>query len=145
MRSVPRAVATGSQRGKRPKIEEATRSLPLPVLTSSRQMITFAKIKRLLRGEVTVRTAALETLRRIRAAVDRRRERASLSLIDRQPARLRAEFARLSAVDLLAHFRSRQSPEFFPGFAAGAQQTAALQQELFPDESNSLIDRAKRI
>jgi len=108
-------------------------------------MITFAKIKRMLRGEVSVRTAALETLRRIRAAVDRRRERASLSLIERQPARLRAEFARVSAADLLAHFRSRQSPEFFPGFAAGAQQTAALQQELFPDESNELIARAKRI
>jgi hypothetical protein len=108
-------------------------------------MITFAKIKRMLRGEVSVRTAALETLRRIRASLDRRRERASLSLIDRQPARLRAEFARLSATDLLAHFRSRQSPEFFPGFAAGAQQTAALQQELFPDESTELISQAKRI
>jgi len=108
-------------------------------------MITFAKIKRMLRGEVSVRTAALETLRRIRAVIDRRRERASLSLIDRQPARLRAEFARLSAADLLAHFRSRQSPEFFPGFAAGAQQTAALQQELFPDESNELITQAKRL
>src|SRR2546423_4111838 len=143
MRSVPRAVATGSQRGKRPKIEEAARSLPLAVRTSSRQMITFAKIKRMLRGEVSVRTAALETLRRIRAALDRRRERASLSLIDRQPARLREEFARLSAPDLLAHFRSRQSPEFFPGFSAGAEQVAALQQELFPDESKELITQAK--
>jgi hypothetical protein len=108
-------------------------------------MIIFAKIKRMLRGEVSVRTAVLETLRRIRAALDRRRERASLSLIDRQPARLRADFARLSAPDLLAHFRSRQSPEFFPGFAAGAQQTAALQQELFPDEATELITQAKRI
>src|SRR5439155_9212408 len=108
-------------------------------------MITFAKIKRMLRGEVSVRTAALETLRRIRASLDRRRERASLSLIDRQPARLRAECARLSATDLLAHFRSRQSPEFFPGFDGGAQQTAALQQELFPDESTELISQAKRI
>src|SRR5258708_32650992 len=108
-------------------------------------MITFAKIKRMLRGEVGVRTAALEPLRRVRAAVDRRRERASLSLIARPPARLRAEFARLAAPELLAHFRSRQSPEFFPGFAAGAQQTAALQQELFPDESTELITQAKRI
>jgi len=108
-------------------------------------MNIFAKIKRMLRGEVSVRTAALETLRRVRAALDRRRERASLSLIDRQPARLREEFARLSAPALLAHFRSRPSPEFFPGFAAGAQQAAALQQELFPDESTELITRAKRI
>ena len=108
-------------------------------------MITFAKTKRMLRGEVSVRTAALETLRRLRAALDRRRERASLSLIDRQPARLRDEFARLSAPYLLAHFRSRQSPEFFPGFAAGAEQAAALQQEILPDESTDLITQAKLI
>jgi len=92
-----------------------------------------------------VRTAALETLRRVRAALVRRRERASLSVIYRQPARLREELAHLSAEDLLAHFRSRQSPEFFPGFAAGAQQTAALQQTLFPDETTELVNQAKRI
>src|SRR5258707_9582886 len=135
MRSVPRAVATGSQRGKRPKIEEATRSLPLPVLTSSRQMITFAKIKRMLRGEVSVRTAALEVVRRIRAALERRRERAELGRLDRQPAGLTEEFSRLSPAELLAHFRSRPSPEFFPGFAGGARQTAAFQQDLFPGET----------
>jgi hypothetical protein len=108
-------------------------------------MITLAKIKRMLRGEVSVSTAAREALRRFRAAIDRRRERASLSLIDRQPARLTEQFARLSPQELLAHFRSRQSPEFFPGFAAGAQQTAALQQELFPDETTELISGAKRV
>src|SRR6202171_1503092 len=146
--SVPGAVATGFQRGKRLKIEEATRSLPPPhagcprgdpgplrVLTSSCPMITFAKIKRMLRGEVSVRTAALEGLRRIRAALERRRERTGLATLDRQPARLRADFARLSPQELLEHFRSRQTPEFFPGFAAGAQQTATLQQELFSDET----------
>ena len=108
-------------------------------------MITLSKIKRMLRGEVSMRTAALETLRRTRAALVRRRERANLSAIDRQPARLGEEFVHLSPADLLAHFRSRQSPEFFPGFAAGAQQTAALQQDLFPDETTELISRAKRI
>jgi len=108
-------------------------------------MITFAKIKRMLRGDVSARTAALEAVRRIRATLDRRRERASLSLIDRQPARLGEEYARLRAQDLLAHFRSRQLPEFFPGFAAGAQQTATLQQELFPDQTADLITQAKRI
>jgi hypothetical protein len=108
-------------------------------------MITFTKIKRMLRGEVTVRTAARETLRRLRASLDRRRERASLALIDRQPTRLAEGFSRLSPQDLLAHFRSRQSPEFFPGFAAGAEQAAALQQQLFPDETTELITQAKRI
>ena len=99
----------------------------------------------MLRGEVSVRTAALETLRRIRASLERRRERAELAQFDRQPARLSAEFSRLSPSELLAHFRSRNNPEFFPSFAAGAQQTAALQQELFPDETTALINQAKRI
>lgn len=108
-------------------------------------MAIFTKIRRMLRGEVSVRTAALETLRRIRASRQRRRERAELPQLDRQPARLRAEFSRLSPSELLAHFRSRNNPEFFPGFAAGAQQTAALQQELFPDETTELINQAKRI
>src|ERR1700692_1804967 len=100
-------------------------------------MAIFTKIKRMLRGEISVRTAALETLRRIRASLERRRERVELSQFDRQPARLTAEFSRLSPSELLAHFRSRNNPEFFPGFAAGAQQTAALQQELFPDETTA--------
>ncbi|MDX6385668.1 MAG: hypothetical protein QOK48_3241 [Blastocatellia bacterium] len=108
-------------------------------------MITFSKIKRMLRGEVSVRTAGLETIRRVRAGFAQRRERAELAKLDRQPASLRAEFARLTPEELLAHFRSRQTPEFFPGFAAGAQQTAALQQELFPEETTELVNCAKRI
>jgi hypothetical protein len=71
-------------------------------------MITITKIKRLLRGEVSVRTAVLETVRRVRAALVRRRERASLAVIDRQPAHLTEEFAGLSPKELIAHFSSRQ-------------------------------------
>jgi Heparinase II/III-like protein/Heparinase II/III N-terminus len=108
-------------------------------------MITFAKIKRMLRGEVSVRTAALEALRRLRNSLERRRERAGLATLDRRPARLCPEFARLSPPELLEHYRARQSPEFFPGFAAGAQQTAALQQELFPEKTTELTSHAKRI
>jgi uncharacterized heparinase superfamily protein len=107
-------------------------------------MTIFTKIRRMLRGEVNVRTATLEALRRIRSALERRRERAELPQLDRQPVRLSAEFSRLSASELLAHFRSRTTPEFFPGFAAGAQQTAVLQQELYPHETTELINEAKR-
>src|SRR5258706_1272994 len=121
------------------------RSLPLPVLTSSRPMITFANIKRMLRGEVGLRIAAREALRRVRSTLDRRRERAGLAELDRGPARLREEFARLSPAELLEHFRSRQTPEFFSAFAARAQETAAWQQDLFPDQTTELIDQAKRI
>ena len=92
-----------------------------------------------------MRTAMLEALRRMRASFARRSERSGLAALDRQPARLRADFARLSPPELLEHFRARQTPEFFPGFAAGAQETAALQQELFPDETTELINQAKRI
>jgi hypothetical protein len=108
-------------------------------------MTIFTKLKRMLRGEVSVRTAALETLRRIRNSLERRRERAELAALDLRPARLRADFAQLPPLELLEHFRARQSPEFFPGFAAGARQTAALQQELFPDETTELTSQAKRI
>jgi hypothetical protein len=108
-------------------------------------MVTFANIRRMLRGEVSVRTAVLETLRRLRAALERRRERAGLTQLAGQPARLREEFAHLSPEELLAHFHSRQSPEFFPGFAAGAQESVALQQDLFPDETTELVNQAKRI
>src|SRR5258707_13690742 len=105
--SVPRAVATGSQRAERLKIEETTRSLPLPVLTSSRPMITFTNIKRMLRGEISVGTAALEVLRRMRATLDRRRERAGLAGLDPGPARLRENVARLSPADSRDKFCSR--------------------------------------
>jgi hypothetical protein len=99
----------------------------------------------MLRGEVSARTAALETLRRTKESLGRRQERAGLSQLDLLPARLSDQFSRLSAAELLAHFRSRPSPEFFPGFAAGARQTAALQQKLFRDETAQLIIQATRI
>jgi hypothetical protein len=112
-------------------------------------MSTVAKIKRMLRGEVDARTAALETMRRLRRALELRRERAQLSQLERQPARLRAELASASPTELLAHFRSRnllkESPEFFPGFAGSAKVTADLQRELFPIETAQLLTQAARI
>ena len=103
------------------------------------------KLKRMLRGEVNARTAALETRRRVEVSLARRSERAGLSQLDRQPARLTDQFSRLSAAELLAHFRSRQRPEFCPGFAGGARQAAALQQRLFPAETAQLSIQATRI
>src|SRR6266446_3317498 len=92
-------------------------------------MSTFSKIKRMLRGEVDARTAAQEAMRRLQGA----------------RARLNAEFAHLSPAGLLAHFRSRQTPEFFPGFADSAKATAQLQRELFPNETEQLLTQAIRI
>ncbi len=109
-------------------------------------MSLVRKMKRALRGEVDARAIARETLRRSRAALQRRRERARLDELDARPARLHAEFARLSTLELLAHFRSRSAPKFLPGFAAGALgETARLQHSLFPIETEQLLERATRI
>ncbi len=103
------------------------------------------KLKRALRGEVSARTVALETLRRSRVLLQVRRERATLKQLDQRPARLRKEFARLSPSDLLLHFRTRKSPRFLPGFGDSSELTAQLQQELFADETTHLIENANRI
>ncbi|HYJ46630.1 MAG TPA: heparinase II/III family protein, partial [Pyrinomonadaceae bacterium] len=107
-------------------------------------MSIVRKIKRALSGEVAARALALEAVRRSRAARERRRERASLEGLAQAPARLRAEFARLSPSELLGHFRHRSEPKFLPGFDSLAQ-TADLQRHLFPSETAQLIDAAARI
>ena len=108
-------------------------------------MSTTSKIRRMLRGEVDARTAALEAMRRFRRVLAQRSERAHLAEMERQPARLRPDFARSSPTELLTHFRSRETPEFFPGFAASARVTAELQSQLFPNESAQLLTEASRI
>jgi hypothetical protein len=109
-------------------------------------MSLVRKMKRALRGEVDARTVAREALRRSRVALQQRRERAMLDELDARPARLRAEFTRLSATELLAHFRARAAPKFLPGFNADTlDATAGLQRELFPFETEKLLERAARI
>ena len=98
----------------------------------------------MLRGEVSARVAAWEAARRVRVANERRRERADLAQLDQRPARLREEFARVRAADLLAHFRSRVKPNFLPGFQDLAR-TAALQETLFPQQTVHLLESAQRI
>ena len=86
-----------------------------------------------LRGEVTLRDAALEALRRGRVALGRRRERARLKRTAGapRPARLLPEFAALTPSQLLEHFRTRAAPRFFPGFEeAGGGASAEGFEEL---------------
>jgi len=104
----------------------------------------ISAINRMLRGEVSAGTAALEAVRRVNVGLLRRREQRQLAQLNRQQARLTKEFARMSRAELLAHFRSRQSPKFFPGFV-DAVNTAPLQQELFQRETGQLLVVAKRI
>jgi hypothetical protein len=102
------------------------------------------KLRRALRAEVDARTLVLEVWRRSRAARERRRERASLNRLAETPARLSAEFARMSPVELLTHFRNRTGPKFLPGCDA-LSETASLQRHLFPFETAQLLERAARI
>ncbi|HEV2864220.1 MAG TPA: alginate lyase family protein [Pyrinomonadaceae bacterium] len=89
-----------------------------------------------LRGEVTLRDAALEALRRGRVALGRRRERARLrkSAGAPEPARLLPEFAALAPPRLLEHFRTRAAPRFFPGFekvsAGGSEELKRAAEEV---------------
>ncbi|MFN2576165.1 MAG: alginate lyase family protein [Pyrinomonadaceae bacterium] len=107
-------------------------------------MKLISKAKRILRGEVSPRLAVREAARRVRSLNERRRERAALAELERQPARLREEFARVQAPDLLAHFRSRLQPRLLPGFQHAAR-SAELQQKLVPQATAQLIDQARRI
>src|SRR5437588_1881505 len=100
--------------------------------------------KRVLRGDFSAYTAALEAMRRLRVLKARRRERAELAELNQQPARLREEFARIRAADLLAHFHSRIQPKFFPGFQDAAV-TAQAQRQIFPDATVRLLSQANHI
>jgi heparinase II/III-like protein len=104
----------------------------------------FSSIRKTLRGEVRTSTAALEAVRRMNSALLRRRERAQLEQLNRQPARLTSEFAQMSRAELLKHFRERQSAKFFPGFLDVAN-TVRLQREMFPEETTPLLSLAARI
>lgn len=98
----------------------------------------------MLRGEVSAGTAALEAVRRIDAGLLRRRERNHLAQLNRGAARLTPHFAQMSRTDLRAHFKERKSPAFFPGFTE-IDETARLQTEVFPRETDELLARAQRI
>ena len=71
------------------------------------------KIKRALRGEVKLTTAAREVVRRIYSAAVTSRERATL---DKEPRLLlKAPFSRLSGPELLSHFRDKKPIRLFLG------------------------------
>jgi len=75
------------------------------------------KIHRAFRGDVGPKALALELLRRSRVSLTRNRERARLQSSENEAAHLLPLFARMSSKELLAHFRNREQPYFFPGFS----------------------------
>lgn len=58
-----------------------------------------------------------------------------------QPPRLHSEFGNLPSSAVLKHFRERSTPSFLPGFELPAS-TASRQRELFPDQTQQLIQSA---
>lgn len=95
-------------------------------------------------GRISFGQATREAFRRGRAAVRSRRERAMLDQLASQTATLLPEFQNISSSELLKHFRERSAPSFLPGFQE-ADSIASRQRELFPDETERLIDSARRI
>ncbi|HVF22749.1 MAG TPA: alginate lyase family protein [Pyrinomonadaceae bacterium] len=76
-------------------------------------MSVFRKVKRALRGEVKLRTAAREAIRRSRVAANARRERATLE--HQPPLVLTSPFSQLNPSELLSHFQTKRKIGFFIG------------------------------
>lgn len=74
-------------------------------------MAVIKKLKRVLRGEVKLTTAAREAIRRTRVAASSRKERATLN--KDEPLSLAPPFSRMSPQELLAHFRNKDQIRFF--------------------------------
>jgi len=92
-------------------------------------MPVLNKLKRALRGEVKLTTAAREACRRGFVSLHQRTERARLN--NDEPLSLTRAYARLNADELLAHFQGIREAKLFSG--------------LIPSETAELIRAAERI
>ena len=79
-------------------------------------MAVLKKIKRAVRGEVNFRTVALEAIRRSRASLNERKERAEID--NDEPLALSNAYAHMSSDELLAYFRGDREAKFFDGLPA---------------------------
>ena len=104
-------------------------------------MHLIARIKKALRGNVPLTAVAREVARLGRVRLSQRRERRQMDAIDTAPARLDAEFARLGAEDLRAHFRTRTTPRLW----AGIRDIGDVQRSEFPVETSELLAAADKI
>lgn len=100
--------------------------------------------KRVLRGDVSRREALLEALRRVQVSLRQSCERVLVERRNTSAPRLSKEFARMARAQLLDHFRSRATPRCLAGFQA-LTETVSLQRDLFPTETASLIEKARRM
>src|SRR5438093_2663439 len=103
------------------------------------------KIKRAFRGRVTLSSVLLETDRHGSVAVRERYERLTLSKDAEKSLPLAPEFARMSPGQLQAHFRERETPNFFRGFDLSTDVLAQLHRERFPAETETVLAAARDI
>jgi hypothetical protein len=108
-------------------------------------MRLIRRIRRALRGDISPQVILLETGRRAKVSLDKRRERAMLARLNTRPARLIPQYAGLDDQALLEHFRGRSEPSFPAGFETSADALARVYCEHFPAEAQRLIESAARI
>ena len=107
------------------------------------RMLRFG-LRSMLRGDISVNTAAREYLRRLQTAKTLERERRTVDDLAREPAQLVPEYQTRSPSELLEHFRSTNRPKFFAGFEHSSA-TASLLQTSFRPQVDEIIESAKRI
>ncbi|HEU4833784.1 MAG TPA: alginate lyase family protein [Pyrinomonadaceae bacterium] len=103
-------------------------------------MAVLDKIKRALRGEVELSTAAREAWRRSFVSLEQRKERAKIANYTKRPADV---WQRLPAADWLRHFQSDRDVKFFAGFTDRA--SADFYRAQFPKQAAEMIASADRI
>src|SRR5262245_36037460 len=106
-------------------------------------MAVLKKIKRAVRGDVKFTTLVREVLRRRRAAVEQRKERALVVNNTNEPALLWPPYSRMSAEELLNHFRRDRDAKFLKGFYY--RGSAEPHREVFSAETEQLLAAADRI
>jgi hypothetical protein len=95
-------------------------------------MPVLNKIKRALRGEVKLTTAAREALRRSRVSLQQRKERASLD--ESEPLALTQAFARMSVDELSEYFRGPREAKLFDELFAPAAAEIGFGEQFFGNE-----------
>ena len=103
-------------------------------------MAVLRKLKRALRGEVKLKTAALEAWRRSQALRQQQKERAEILRYANKPPPL---WQPKSTEELLAHFRNDREGKFFKGFTE--REHTHFYHEQFPVAEAKLIASADRI
>lgn len=99
------------------------------------------RVRKALRGDVSLHKLPLEAIRLKKAADKRKQERLELEQLTNAPARLSAEFQTTEPTELLTYFRQRNTPCFW----SDTDKLSKLQTKLFPNETEQLIKQATKI